>query len=165
MFSKQNLFCDFARRRKSSSWTSCQESFQGLSTAPLPSIRFLFCSTPSPNCFSLAPRSRHFVHLPPPPIVLGIEILLSCRALLQECNIKVFPGWPGYSPDINPQENVWAEAEKDLRAKEKKGSSFDSFQKQVIKSVLAYKHSDKLVGSLSKRMQFLIAKEGQNIGK
>ena len=77
----------------------------------------------------------------------------------------MFPGWPGYSPDLNPQENVWAEAEILLRQKEKSSDTFAQFQNHVLKSVAAYPHSNKLVGSMAKRMKLLVKEKGQNIGK
>ena len=83
----------------------------------------------------------------------------------QDNKITVFPGWPGYSPDLNPQENVWAEAEILLRQKEKSSDTFAQFQNHVLKSVAAYPHSNKLVGSMAKRMKLLVKEKGQNIGK
>ena len=84
---------------------------------------------------------------------------------MAEVGLSCLPKWPGYSPDLNPQENVWAWAEETLRDDEKDMDSFEAFQKRVLKSCRAYPFGGKLVGSMAKRMKLLLEKEGANIGK
>ena len=54
---------------------------------------------------------------------------------MREASITVLPDWPKYSPDLNPQENVWPIAENILRAKEKDTDSFETFQKHCARAV------------------------------
>ena len=68
--------------------------------------------------------------------------------------------WPGYSPDLNPQESVRALAEETLRHDEK-----NVFPKRVLKASRVYLSRGKLVGSMAKRMKLFLEKEGANIGK
>ena len=75
------------------------------------------------------------------PTKTAFQILLDGEKLLHApvakmamaaCGISVLPNWPKYSPDLNPQENVWPWAEKNLRGREKgKSPTFTTFQKQV----------------------------------
>ena len=86
---------------------------------------------------------------------------------MREGGVSTFPNWPKYSPDLNPQENVWARAEEDLRALEGEDDSFEDFQKTVLTATKAYpkKFAVKLVGSMAKRMKLVLTKKGANIGK
>ena len=34
---------------------------------------------------------------------------------LNDCEVDYFPDWPGYSPDLNPIENLWSMMKKQLR--------------------------------------------------
>ncbi len=55
-------------------------------------------------------------------ILLGGEKLLhgpAAKAAMKEVGISVLPRWPKYSPDLNPQENIWAWAETRLRKNER----------------------------------------------
>lgn len=79
--------------------------------------------------------------------------------------VKIFPGWPGYSPDLNPQENVWAWAEEELRDDEDDKDTFEVFQTRVLKVVRKYPYGEDLVGGMRKRMRKLVDKEGGHIGK
>ena len=72
---------------------------------------------------------------------------------------------PGHSPDLNPQENVWACAEETRRDDEKDRDSLEVFEKRVLEACRAYLSGGKLVGSMAKRMKLLLEKEGANIGK
>ena len=75
----------------------------------------------------------------------------------------MLPNWPKYSPDLNPQENVWAWAETAIRAIEDQDSkkiSFDAFKVHIIKGCKAYTGSEKLIPSMAKRMRLLIAAKG-----
>ena len=79
--------------------------------------------------------------------------------------MSVFPGWPGYSPDINPQENVWSWGENELREVEEDGDSFEVFQGRLLKVARAYPFAEKLVGGMANRMKLLVDTKGLNIGK
>ena len=87
------------------------------------------------------------------------------KAAMEAGNMSVFPGWPGYSPDINPQENVWSWAENELREVEEDDDSFEVFQGRLLKVVRAYPYAQKLVGGMANRMKLLVDKKGLNIGK
>ena len=69
-------------------------------------------------------------------------------------------GWPGYSPELNPQEHVWAWAEDELRRMETGREPFAAWSKKVIKAVDKYPAKGQLVGSLAKRCQELIDRSG-----
>ena len=56
------------------------------------------------------------------------------EAVMAEKRIKLLGDWPKYSPDLNPQENVWPAAESAIRAAEKDGDPFVAFQKRCIKA-------------------------------
>ncbi len=85
--------------------------------------------------------------------------------MFAELGPSCLPKWPGYSPDLNPQENVWACAEETRRDDEKDRDSFEVFEKRVLEACRAYPFGGKLVGSMAKRMKLLLEKEGANIGK
>ena len=71
----------------------------------------------------------------------------------------------GYSPDLNPQENVCACAEETRRDDEKDRDSFEVFEKRVLEACRVHPSGGKLVGSMAKHMKLLLEKEGVNIGK
>ena len=101
-------------------------------------------------------------------ILLDGEPLLhapEAKAMMAKYNIKVLPGWPKYSPDLNPQENVWAWAEPKLRALEKSGDTFEKFEKHVLTAVRAYPSSSQAVGSMAKRCKLVEEAKGGMIGK
>ena len=53
-------------------------------------------------------------------ILIDSERLLhtdEAKRAFADYGIKPMPGWPKYSPDLNPQENVWSWAEQALRKK------------------------------------------------
>jgi hypothetical protein len=87
------------------------------------------------------------------------------KVAMQIGGITVFPKWPGYSPDLNPEENVWAWSEPDLRKNEKPRDSFEVFQQRLLKTCKAYPDGHKLIAGMPKRMRLVVDKEGANIGK
>ena len=89
------------------------------------------------------------------------------KAEMAKANVSAFPDWSGYSPDINPQDNVWAWAENDVRAHEKNSDSFEMFQKRVLKSTRSYPmaYAKRLEPGMAKRMKKLLDRQGGNIGK
>jgi hypothetical protein len=89
----------------------------------------------------------------------------AARAAFKDANIKIFPEWPKYSPDLNPQENVWAWAEQKLRKIEKSGEPFEVFRKKILKAVRAYPSAEKLVGSMAKRCRMVLDAQGAMLQK
>ena len=59
------------------------------------------------------------------------------KAALSDFGITTLPSWPKYSPDLNPQENLWALAEVELRKSERPKDSFGTFKKRVLKVALS----------------------------
>ena len=99
-------------------------------------------------------------------ILLDGERLLhgaAAKVAMRDAGISTLQHWPKYSPDLNPQENVWAWAEEDLRKAEKDGDTFEVFRQRVVKSVRAYPAAGKIVGSMAKRMKGVIKGKGAMI--
>ena len=99
----------------------------------------------------------------------SFNLLLDGEPILQEAvakrallagGVSIFPGWPGYSPDLNPQENVWAGAEPKLRQLETGRESFIDWQPKVLKAVMAYPSAEKLIPSMAKRCQNVLKRDG-----
>ena len=98
-------------------------------------------------------------------ILLDGEKLLhapAAKAALKFMNVTVLPGWPKYSPDLNPQENVWAWAEPELRRREKATDTFQNFGTKVVSAVNAYPVASKLklIPAVSKRCKQVLEQEG-----
>ena len=101
-------------------------------------------------------------------ILLDGEALLHgppAKAAFRAGNITIMPGWPKYSPDLNPQENVWAWAEKHLRELETGRDTFAVWQKKTLKAVNAYPSAGKLIASMAKRCQALRENKGAMLDK
>ena len=82
------------------------------------------------------------------------------KKAMKDNSVTVLSDWPQYSPDLNPQENVWAWSENRLRKLETGKDDFEAFQKKVLKAVNDYPSSAKLVGSMAKRCKSLLARSG-----
>lgn len=111
------------------------------------------------KCF---PNKRDFV------ILLDGEPLLHAppaKRSMAKFGISVLPGWPKYSAELNPQENVWPKGEVILRDLEKPGDSFETFQKNVEKAVRMYPSPEKLVPSMTKRVKECLERGGDPLRK
>ena len=82
------------------------------------------------------------------------------KTALKKNGIVLVPDFPPYSPDLNPQENVWAWAEPELRRREHSDDSFTNFQSNALKAVRAYPSGEKLVGSLAKKCKQVLERSG-----
>ena len=84
------------------------------------------------------------------------------RRQMAEFGVTVLPGWPSYSPDLNPQENVWSWAEPHLRSIELASDTFGDFQIKVMRAVSAYpiESGAKLIPTIGKRLAEVIEKKG-----
>ena len=70
--------------------------------------------------------------------------------------------WLKYSPYLNPQANVWAWCEPQLRKKEKAKDTFSNFGDRVVATALSYPFASaaKLIPSMEKRCEQLVESEG-----
>ena len=87
------------------------------------------------------------------------------KAALKANRIKVFPGWPPHSPDLNPQENVWVWAEDELRKTECKKDSVATFKRRIHSVCKRYPGGAKLVSGMTKRLAKCIRRKRAPIGK
>ena len=87
------------------------------------------------------------------------------KAAMREWGLAALPQWPPYSPDLNPQENVWPWVEKQLRKKEHKSDTFAKFKQKLLRIATGYPNASGLVASMGKRMAMCIAKNGAAIKK
>ena len=95
-------------------------------------------------------------------ILLDGEPLLhapSSKAAYREAKITTEP-WPKYSPDLNPQEQVWSWAEPQLRRLETGADPFTGWHKKILKAVHAYPAKEKLIPSMARRCKALVARSG-----
>ena len=86
------------------------------------------------------------------------------KAELKAFGCRALPGWPATSPDLNPQENVWAWAEDELRRKERASDTLDTFTRRVLDVTKRYPSGSKLIPSMAKRVAKCIQKRGAPIG-
>ena len=68
-------------------------------------------------------------------ILLDGEKLLHAKVAktaFREAGISIVGPWPGYSPDLNPQENIWSSAEPALRRSETGRESFEEWKTKLV---------------------------------
>jgi hypothetical protein len=109
---------------------------------------------------------RCFRNLSSYEILIDGEQLLhgpAAKQAMKDNKITTLPDWPKYSPDLNPQENVWAWAEPHLRTLEKDRDTFATFQGKCLKAVCAYPSGAKLIPGMAKRCQLLLEGQGKMI--
>jgi hypothetical protein len=82
------------------------------------------------------------------------------KAALKKFGISSLESWPKHSPDLNPQENLWALAEVQLRKSERAGDSFDVFKKRVLQACKSYTGAEKLIPSMATRIKAVLDSGG-----
>ena len=110
---------------------------------------FLRRSFPSRASFKILLDSEQIFHAP------------IAKEAYRECNIEILAGWPKYSPELNPQENVWPLAETALRKKEGDGGeTFEEFQQLALAAVREYVGAKNLVGGMVSRIKECLDSNG-----
>ena len=97
-------------------------------------------------------------------ILLDGEPLLHAppaQGAFAQFGIEVLPNWPPYSPDLNPEEHVWAWVLEQLQRPEHETTSFAAFTAKLVSLVHAYPGKAKLVASMSGRLDQCIKRKGE----
>ena len=84
----------------------------------------------------------------------------AAKAAYAEFGLEVLPAWPTFSPDLNPQENVWSWAEAALRKEEQPGDSFVKFLRKLLVVVRRYPNAEALVPSMHARIEEVLRCKG-----
>ena len=82
------------------------------------------------------------------------------KAADAEFGVQVLPGWPKYSPDLNPQENVWSWVEQELRKEEKRSDTFDTFCRKMLIVSRRYPAGSALIPSMAQRLEAVLNAKG-----
>ena len=96
-------------------------------------------------------------------ILLDGEPLLHAppaQAAFAQFGIEVLPNWPSYSPDLNPEENIWPWVLRQLRNRQHYTTSFAAFKAKVLSLVRAFPGKEKLIGSMAARLQQCKERQG-----
>ena len=109
---------------------------------------FLKKSFPGKTSFHLLLDGEKLLHAP------------EAKRAMRENHISMLKDWPGYSPELNPQEHVWTRAEPHLRALETGEDSFEDWKKKVLAAIKEYPSPEKLVGSMARRCQDCLDRDG-----
>ena len=96
-------------------------------------------------------------------ILIDSEPLLhthEAKAAFAEFGMEAMPDWPKYSPDLNPQENIWTWVEKALRKEEHRNDSFDDFFRKLLRVARRYPSADALIGKMTNRIEEVLKWKG-----
>ena len=82
------------------------------------------------------------------------------KAAYAEFGLQVLPDWPKYSPDLNPQENVWSWVEEHLRRAEERPDSFETFSRKMLLVARQYPGGAALIPSMAERTEKVLGLKG-----
>ena len=79
---------------------------------------------------------------------------------MRKWGLTALAGWPSRSPDLNPAEHMWPALKKQMKNMEQKSDKFADFKRKILRAARMYSGSEKLVRSMSGRMNDCIARSG-----
>lgn len=138
------LVCHLPTRFDSQSWVKLVRRRVGL---------FMRRAFPTRRCSTILVDGEALLHTD------------EAKAVMRQEQLRALPDWPAHSPDLNPQESVWAWAEPELRKAEAMADSLATFRRRVSAVMKKYPSGGKLVPLLAHRMALCLRMKGGPIGK